>query len=90
MRLTAYWRKDQDTAMEEPYCIRWGNGTVATLDDYRQHQLDTHNLKFNDPDWIQLDMYPDIVAQVGIVGHYTPARISLDGFVLDPQLSKAA
>jgi hypothetical protein len=64
MRLTARWQKDQDTTMEEPCWIRWGDGTAATLDDYRKHQLDTHTLRFEDPDCIQLDMYPDIVAEV--------------------------
>ena len=50
--------------MEEPCWIRWGDGTAATLDDYREHQLDTHSLRFDDPDYIVLDMYPDIVAEV--------------------------
>jgi hypothetical protein len=64
MRLTARWQKDQDTTMEEPRWIGWGDGTAATLDDYRKHQLDTHTLRFDDPDYIQLDMYPDFVAEV--------------------------
>ena len=64
MKLTARWQKDQDTTMEEPCWIRWGDGTAATLDDYRKHQLDTRTLRFDDPDYIQLDMYPDIVARV--------------------------
>jgi hypothetical protein len=32
----------------------------------------------------------DAVSAAGIVGHYNPARISLDGFILDPALAKAA
>ncbi len=64
MRLTARWQKDQDTTMEEPCWIGWGDGTAATVDDYRKHQLDTHTLRFDDPNYIQLDMYPDIVAEV--------------------------
>jgi hypothetical protein len=64
MRLTARWQRDQDTTTEEPCSIRWGDGTAATLNDYRKHQLDTHTLRFDEPDHVALDMFPDIVAEV--------------------------
>jgi hypothetical protein len=64
MRLIAGWKKDQDTTRDEPCWITWGDGTAATVDDYRKHQLDTRTLRFDDPDYIVLDMYPDLVADV--------------------------
>jgi len=64
MRLTARWQKDQDTTREEPCSIKWSDGTSATLNDYRSHQLDTHSLRFDEPDHVALDIYPDIVAEV--------------------------
>jgi hypothetical protein len=64
MRLTARWTKDQDSSIEEPCSVRWSNGTAATLDDYRKHQLDTHTLRFDGPDYVELHMYPEIVAKV--------------------------
>jgi hypothetical protein len=37
-----------------------------------------------------LEGFEEMVDATGTVGHYNPATISLDGFVLDPQLAKAA
>jgi len=64
MRLIARWTKDQDTSMEEPYSVRWDDGTAATLNDYRKHQLDTRTLRFDAQDCAELHMYPDIVVDV--------------------------
>jgi hypothetical protein len=40
------------------------NRTAATLDDYGKHQLDTRTLRSDRPDYVELHMYPEIVAKV--------------------------
>jgi hypothetical protein len=64
MELIASWTMNQDASMEEPCSVKWGDGTVATLDDFRAHQLDTHTFRFDGSNHLERHMFPGIVADV--------------------------
>jgi hypothetical protein len=64
MELIASWTMNQDASVDEPSSGKWGDGTVATLDDYRAHQLDTHTFRFDGSTHFERYMFPDIVADV--------------------------
>jgi hypothetical protein len=64
MKLIASWTKDQDASMDEPSLVKWGDGTAATLDDFRKHELDTHTFRFDGSNHLELHIFPDIVAEV--------------------------
>jgi len=64
MELIATWTSGQDPSVEDPYAVRWIDGTPATLDDYRRHSLDTHTFLPYAGDAIELRMFPGVVAEV--------------------------
>jgi hypothetical protein len=64
MKLIAKWKPELDPAYDEPSSVVWEDGTPATLNDYRTHELDTHCLHTSDEGEVQRHMYPDIVAEI--------------------------
>jgi hypothetical protein len=50
--------------MDQPSSVKWGDGTVATLDDFSAHQLDTHTFRFDGSNSLERHMFPEIVAEV--------------------------
>src|SRR6266481_581006 len=64
MKLIASWTMNQDASMDEPSSVKWGDGTAATLDDFRAHQLDTHTFRFDGSNHLERHMFPEIVAEV--------------------------
>jgi hypothetical protein len=81
MRLIATWTKDQDVGTELPSSLKWEDGTVATLDDYEKHQLDTHSLHAHDDGGMECHMFGDIVAEV------TFDRYAQDWVVTGPDIA---
>jgi hypothetical protein len=64
MKLIAKWKSELDPAHDEPSSVVWEDGTLATLNDYRTHELDTHRLHVSDEGEVQRHMHPDIVAEI--------------------------
>jgi hypothetical protein len=63
MELIAKWAKHQDSSMEEPYSVRWANGTPATVEDFKRHQVDTHCLRFDELGQVEQHFFPEIIAE---------------------------
>lgn len=61
--LIARWNLEQDPTIDPPQQVFWGDGRPATLQDYRDHHLDTHEL-VDTPGGLELRMYPGIVGDV--------------------------
>jgi hypothetical protein len=64
MKLIAKWKPKLEPAHDEPSSVVWEDGTAATLNDYRTHELDTHSLHASDDGGTECHMFPDIVAEV--------------------------
>ncbi len=64
MKLIAVWDHSQDFSTEHPRCVRWEDGSQATLDAYIEHSIGTRILREDHPDQIELHMFPDVVADV--------------------------
>jgi hypothetical protein len=64
MRLIAKWKPKMEPAYDEPSSVVWEDGTAATLNDYRTHELDTHSSHASDDGGTECHMFPDIVAEV--------------------------
>jgi hypothetical protein len=47
-----------------PTSLKWDDGTPATLDDYKRHQLDTHSFHPNEDGGMECHMFGGIVADV--------------------------
>jgi hypothetical protein len=61
--LVARWTSDQDPTIDAPHSIFWGDGRGASLQDYIDHQLDTHEL-VETPGGLEVRMYPWIIGDV--------------------------
>jgi hypothetical protein len=61
--LVAKWTWEQDSAVDPPASVKWGDGRPATLDDYVGHTGDTHVL-VESTDGLECRIFPDIVADV--------------------------
>lgn len=64
MRLIARWKPELEPAYDEPSSVVWEDGTRATVNDYRTHQLDTHRLHASDDGGMECHIFPEIVADV--------------------------
>jgi hypothetical protein len=64
MTLIARWSRNQDMSIEDPQTVLWLDGTLATIDVYRQHILDTHTGLLAHPDRFEQHIFPNIVAVV--------------------------
>ncbi len=64
MILIASWNRHQDMSMELPSSVKWEDGSPATLEDYREHELDTHTFVDEFPDHVEKHMFPNVVAEV--------------------------
>jgi hypothetical protein len=64
MKLIAKWKPNLEPAYDEPSSVVWEDGTAATLNDYRTHELDTHRLHASDDGGTECHMFPDIVAEI--------------------------
>jgi hypothetical protein len=64
LKLIAKWKPELEPAYDEPSSVVWEDGTPATLNDYRTHELDTHSLHASDDGGIECHVFPDIVADV--------------------------
>jgi hypothetical protein len=64
MRLIAKWKPKMEPAYDEPSSVVWEDGTAATLNDYRTHELDTHSSHASDDGGTECHMFPDIGAEV--------------------------
>jgi hypothetical protein len=84
MKLIASWTKDQDASMDEPHLVKWGDGTPATLEDYKKHLLDTHTIRFDGSGRIERHTFPDLVAEVSF------DRAANDWVVRGPGVATAA
>lgn len=81
MILIASWTKDQDLSVEEPTSVRWEDGSPATLDDYRQHMMDTHKFICESVGRVELHMFPSIVAEVSFDVFAKAWRVSGRGVI---------
>lgn len=61
--LVANWTWDQDSCMEPPASITWGDGRAATHADYLRHHLDTHAL-IETEGGLECRIYPEIIGHV--------------------------
>jgi hypothetical protein len=64
MKLIAKWKPELEPAYDEPSSVVWEDGTPATLNDYRTHELDSHSLHASDDGGMERHMFPEIVADV--------------------------
>ena len=64
MRLTARWENGSDASADTPDLIMWEDGSRGTLDDLRAHNRDTYCLTHPEEGCTQMDIFPEIVAQV--------------------------
>ena len=64
MRLTATWENGSDPSVDMPASIMWEDGRPGTLDDLREHNRDTYCLTHPEEGCTQMDIFPEIVAQV--------------------------
>jgi hypothetical protein len=64
MKLIGKWSDGQEPGTEEPSSVVWEDGSLATLADFRTHELDTRTLYSNDDGETECHMFPDIVADV--------------------------
>lgn len=64
MKLIARWKPELEPAYNEPSSVVWEDGTPATLNDYRTHELDTHSLHSSEDGGMECHMFPEIVAEV--------------------------
>jgi len=64
MKLIAKWKPELEAAYDEPSSVVWEDGTPATLNDYRAHELDTHRLHASDDGGMERHMFPEVVADV--------------------------
>jgi hypothetical protein len=64
MKLIAKWKPQLEPAYDEPSSVFWEDGTAATVNDYRTHELDTHSLHASDDGGTECHMFPEIVAEV--------------------------
>jgi hypothetical protein len=64
MKLIAKWKFELEPAYDEPSSVVWADGTPATLNDYRAHELDTHSLHACNDGGMERHMFADIVANV--------------------------
>lgn len=64
MKLIAVWDSSQDISIEQPRSVRWADGRRATLETYIEHSLDTHVLREDNAERVELHMFPDVVADV--------------------------
>jgi hypothetical protein len=81
MALIASWNQDQDFSIEEPVAVRWHDGTVATMDDYHEHRLDTHTFVTPSAQTIEQHMFPSIVAEAGYDQNLGAWRLSGRGVI---------
>jgi hypothetical protein len=63
-RLVAQWKPSENADLEQPYLFQWGDGSAATVGDYRAHELATHCFTFSKSGEMQKHMFPDIAAIV--------------------------
>ncbi len=64
MKLIAKWKPELEPAYDEPSSVVWADGTPATLNDYRAHELDTYSFHACDDGGMERQMFPEIVADV--------------------------
>ena len=64
MRLKASWKQGLDPDVEAPTSIMWEDGRRGTVADLCAHNLDTYCLTHPDDASTQMDVYPEIVAEV--------------------------
>ena len=64
MRLTAIWKKGNHPSSDAPTSIQWEDGRRGTLDDLREHNLDTYCLIHLEDGTTQMDIFPEIVTEV--------------------------
>jgi hypothetical protein len=64
MKLIVKWKPELEPAYDEPSSVVWDNGTRATLNDWRAHELDTHCLHASDDGGMERHVFPEIVADV--------------------------
>jgi hypothetical protein len=63
-RLIAIWFERENDDSGDPDIVVWGDGTVATVVDFRLHELDTHFYRASGYGWLEKHMFPDIVGEV--------------------------
>jgi hypothetical protein len=64
MNLIARWTSRQDSNFNEPHSVEWEDGTPATVEDYRNHSLDTYKLVSNRTGEIEQHIFPAVVGEV--------------------------
>lgn len=64
MKLIAFWSEGQDTYYDAPAMIRWGDGSTATSETYREHMYDSHFWVEKGHFGHEKHMFPDVVAHV--------------------------
>ncbi len=63
-RLIAIWFGRTNDDSGDPDILVWGDGTVATVADFRRHELDTNFYRVSGYDWLEKHMFPCVVGKV--------------------------
>jgi hypothetical protein len=64
MKLTASWINGRDASADMPDLIMWEDGRTGTLEDLCAHNRDTYSLTHPEDGTTQIDVFPEIVAEV--------------------------
>ena len=62
-KLVAIWTDGQDLSLDNPAVVIWEDGAPATVEDLREHVVDTHYW-VETPSGSEKHMFPDIVGKV--------------------------
>jgi hypothetical protein len=63
-KLIATWKNREDNDVGTPDRSVWEDGSPATIDDFRLHELDSHFWTVNDCDQLEKHIFPDIIGRV--------------------------
>jgi hypothetical protein len=63
-KLIATWLNREENDVGTPDYTVWGDGSPATIADFRIHELDSHFWRVNEMDQLEKHLFPDIVGRV--------------------------
>ena len=64
MYLVALWFNDLMFPGGDPDLIQWSDGRPGSMSEYRQHYEDTRQIIWDDPRWMAMRFYPDVIGTV--------------------------
>jgi len=63
-KLIATWLNREENDVGTPDYTVWGDGSPATIQAFRRHELDSHFWSVNERDQLEKHIFPDIVGRV--------------------------